>query len=43
MVGYSKIEQYKWDFEERTRLNVEKKLKEVDLFLEVNLFVYKML
>ena len=42
MLKYSEIEQYKRDFEETTRLNVAEKLKEVDLFLEVNLFVYKM-
>ena len=42
MLKYSEMEQYKRDFEETTRLNVAEKLKEVDLFLEVNLFVYKM-
>ena len=43
MVEYSKIEQYKRELEERTRLNIAEKLKEVDLFLQVNLFVYNML
>ena len=43
VVEYSKIEQYKQEFEERTRLTLAEKLKEVDRFLEVNLFVYKML
>ncbi|XP_032203792.1 ankyrin repeat domain-containing protein 26-like, partial [Mustela erminea] len=35
MLEYSKMEQYKRDFEETTRLNVAEKLKEVDLFLEM--------
>ncbi|XP_044925124.1 ankyrin repeat domain-containing protein 26-like isoform X1 [Mustela putorius furo] len=35
MFEYNKIEQYKEDFEETTRLNVAEKLKEVDLFLEM--------
>ncbi|XP_032707074.1 ankyrin repeat domain-containing protein 26-like [Lontra canadensis] len=34
MVEYSKIEQYKRELEERTRLNIAEKLKEVDLFLQ---------
>lgn len=43
VVEYSKIERYKQELEERTRLTLAEKLKEVNLFLEVNLFVYKML
>ncbi|XP_044943338.1 ankyrin repeat domain-containing protein 26-like [Mustela putorius furo] len=35
MLKYSEMEQYKRDFEETTRLNVAEKLKEVDLFLEM--------
>ncbi|XP_059040284.1 ankyrin repeat domain-containing protein 26-like [Mustela lutreola] len=35
MLEYSKMEQYKRDFEETIRLNVAEKLKEVDLFLEM--------
>ncbi|XP_047599260.1 ankyrin repeat domain-containing protein 26 isoform X4 [Lutra lutra] len=34
MVEYSKIEQYKRELEERTRLNIAEKLKEVNLFLQ---------
>ncbi|VCW79592.1 unnamed protein product, partial [Gulo gulo] len=37
VVEYSKIEQYKQEFEERTRLNIAEKLKEVDLFLETQI------
>ncbi|XP_027953168.1 ankyrin repeat domain-containing protein 26-like isoform X2 [Eumetopias jubatus] len=34
MVEYSKIEQYKWELEERIRLDVTEKLKEASLFLQ---------
>nr|XP_025721169.1 ankyrin repeat domain-containing protein 26-like [Callorhinus ursinus] len=34
MVEYSKIEQYKWELEERIRLDITEKLKEASLFLQ---------
>ncbi|XP_044768108.1 ankyrin repeat domain-containing protein 26-like [Neomonachus schauinslandi] len=34
MVEYSKIEQYKWELEERTRLNITEKLEEANLFFQ---------
>jgi len=43
MVEYSKTEQYKWELEERTRLDITEKLKEANLFFEVNLLICSML
>ncbi|XP_077931362.1 ankyrin repeat domain-containing protein 26-like isoform X11 [Halichoerus grypus] len=37
MVEYSKTEQYKWELEERTRLDITEKLKEANLFFETQL------
>ncbi|XP_077931417.1 ankyrin repeat domain-containing protein 26-like isoform X8 [Halichoerus grypus] len=37
MVEYSKTEQYKWELEERTRLDITEKLEEANLFFETQL------
>ena len=39
MVEHTQVEQYKWEIEERVRQDLIEKLKEVNLFLQVNLFL----
>ena len=39
MIEHSQVEQYKWEIEERVRQDLIEKLKEVNLFLQVNLFI----
>ena len=39
MIKHSEIEQYKWEIDERVRQDLVEKLKEVNLFLQVNLFI----
>lgn len=43
MVEYSEVKQYKHEIEERARQEMAKKLKEVDLFLQVNLLIFNIL
>ena len=39
MIKHSEVEQYKWEIDERVRQDLVEKLKEVNLFLQVNLFI----
>ena len=39
MIERSQVEQYKREIEERARQDLVEKLKEVNLFLQVNLFI----
>ena len=39
MIEHSQVEQYKWEIDERVRQDIVEKLKEVNLFLQVNLFI----
>ena len=39
MIEHSQVEQYKREIEERARQDLVEKLKEVNLFLQVNLFI----
>ena len=39
MIEHSQVEQYKQEIEERARQDLVEKLKEVNLFLQVNLFL----
>ena len=39
MIEHSQVEQYKWEIEERARQDLIEKLKEVNLFFQVNLFI----
>ena len=39
MIEHSEVEQYKWEIDERVRQDLVEKLKEVNLFLQVNLFI----
>ena len=39
MIEHSQVEQYKQEIEERVRQDLVEKLKEVNLFLQVNLFI----
>ena len=39
MIEHSQVEQYKWEIDERVRQDLVEKLKEVNLFLQVNLFI----
>ena len=43
MAEYSRIEQYKQELDERARLDMAEKLREVNLFLQVNLLICNML
>ena len=43
MAEYSRIEQYKQELDERVRLDMAEKLREVNLFLQVNLLICNML
>ncbi|XP_057160628.1 ankyrin repeat domain-containing protein 26-like [Ursus arctos] len=43
MAEYSRIEQYKRELDKRARLDMEEKLREVNLFLQVNLLICNML
>ena len=39
MIKHSEVEQYKWEIDERVRQDLVEKLKEVNLCLQVNLFI----
>ena len=39
MIEHSEVEQYKQEIDERARQDLIEKLKEVNLFLQVNLFI----
>ena len=43
MAEYSRIEQYKQELDERVRLDMAEKLREANLFLQVNLLICNML
>ena len=43
MAEYSRLEQYKRELDKRARLDMEEKLREVNLFLQVNLLICNML
>ena len=39
MVEHTQVEQYKWEIEERARQDLIEKLKEVNLFFQLNLLI----
>ena len=43
MIEHSQVEQYKREIEERARQDIIEKLKEVNLFLQVNLLIFNVL